>query len=397
MKQNIIVTCTFGLESVLKRELASLGYHDRHVQDGRITFGADEAGIARANIFLRSADRVYLKLSEFDAYDFDQLFEGVREINWQDMIPANGIMHVNGRSRKSKLSSVPACQSITKKAIIEKMRLSYGIDRFPEDGTRFPIEIILEKNKAQVTLDTSGAALFKRGYRLHTGEAPVKETLAAGLVLLSGWKPGTPMIDPFCGAGTLLIEAAMIGRNVAPGINRNFLAMEWEFLDQDIWGKAKTEALSRINHRKLELFGYDIDAQVIDSAGLNAKNADMDREIDFACRDISKFHFSGENACVITNLPYGERIGDKGTLDELYRTFRNVLSPYDKLDKHIFTAHDHFQEIFGRADKKRKLYNGNIKCHLYSYFNQGRADKGPRPDPGRPSRKRRGGQSGEKP
>lgn len=338
-------------------------------------FAADAAGIARANVFLRTADRVYVKLSEFDAHDFDQLFEGVRKINWQDLIPVNGIMHVKGRSRKSKLSSVPACQSVTKKAIVEKMRLSYGLDRFPENGTRFPIEVILDKNKAQVTLDTSGSALFKRGYRLHTGDAPVKETLAAGLVLLSGWKPGTPMIDPFCGAGTLLIEAAMIGCNLAPGINRKFLAMEWEFLDQRIWGKAKSEALSRVNTHQLGLFGYDVDSQVIASAGLNAKKADMDRHIHFECRDISAFQCSAERADVITNLPYGERVGDKDTLDELYRTFRNVLSPYHKFNKHIFTAHDHFQEIFGRADKKRKLYNGNIKCHLYSYFNQAKGGK----------------------
>jgi len=368
MNYNIIATCTFGLESVLKRELFSLGYRELQVQDGRITFQADQLGVARTNMVLRTADRVYLKLAEFDAYDFDQLFAGVNKINWGDLIPANGIMHVRGRSKKSKLSSVPACQAVTKKAIIDKMKRAHGMQRFPEDGTRFPIEIILEKNRAVVTLDTSGTALFKRGYRLHTGEAPLKETLAAGLVLLSRWRPDTPLIDPFCGSGTILIEAALIGRNIAPGIKRGFLAMEWDFIDRGIWKTALEEASDKVNDHHLDLSGYDIDAQVINSARLNAEKADLNLVIPFERKDISEFQSPDEKALVITNLPYGERIGDKDTLDELYRTLRNTLSPHTQLSKHIFTAHDHFQEVFGRADKKRKLYNGNIKCHLYHYF-----------------------------
>ena len=368
MTYNIIATCTFGLESVLKKELIGLGYNDLLVQDGRITFQADQLGIARANIFLRTADRVYLKLSEFPANDFDELFDGVKKIDWQDYIPINGIMHVNGRSKKSKLSSVPACQSITKKAIIEKMKLSYNVEKFTEDGTKFPIEIILENNKGIVTLDTSGTALYKRGYRLHTGDAPLKETLAAGLVLLSNWRPHLTLVDPFCGSGTILIEAAMIGKNIAPGINRHFLSMKWNFLNKEIWKKAVDEAFDRTNDNKLELFGYDIDPKVIKYARLNSENADLNTMIDYSVKDIADFEFISEKGSIITNLPYGQRLGNKDTLDDLYKTFKNSISEKNAYNKFIFTAHDHFQEIFGRADKKRKLYNGNIKCHLYSYY-----------------------------
>ncbi|MDA3837882.1 MAG: class I SAM-dependent RNA methyltransferase [Candidatus Delongbacteria bacterium] len=370
MKYNIIATCTFGLESVLKKELLGLGYNDLNVQDGRITFQSDESGIARTNIFLRTADRVYLKLSEFPANDFDELFEGVYKINWQDMIPVNGIMHVNGRSKKSKLSSVPACQSITKKAIIEKMKLSYKVEKFTEDGTKFPIEIILENNKAIVTLDTSGTALYKRGYRLNTGDAPLKETLAAGLILLSNWRPNTPLIDPFCGSGTVLIEAAMIGKNIAPGLNRHFLAMNWDFIDKGIWKQAVDEAFSRMNKNKLDLYGYDIDSKVIKYARLNSENAELNTMINYDQKDIADFNFSNEKGSIITNLPYGERLGDKDSLDGLYKTFKDSISQNDQFGKSIFTAHDHFQEIFGRANKKRKLYNGNIKCILYSYYSK---------------------------
>jgi len=368
MKHELIATCTFGLEAVLKRELHLLGYDDLLVQDGRVAFTADESGIARANLFLRTADRIYLKLSEFSAHDFDQLFDGVKKISWGDIIPVNGIMHVSGRSKKSKLSSVPACQSVAKRAIVEKMKLSHGVDRFPENGTRFPIEVILEKNRAVITLDTSGTALHKRGYRLHAGDAPIKETLAAGLVLLSRWRPDTPLIDPFCGAGTILVEAAMMGRNTAPGMNRDFLAMEWDFLDRTIWEKALNEARDMVNANRLDLSGYDIDPQMIMHSMLNAETAGLDTAIRFEQRDISDFTFSGEQAAIISNLPYGERMGNKAGMDDLYLTFRKVLSPYPRIRRHIFTAHDHFQEIFGRADKKRKLYNGNIKCHYYSYF-----------------------------
>ncbi|MBN2789579.1 MAG: class I SAM-dependent RNA methyltransferase [Candidatus Delongbacteria bacterium] len=368
MKYNLIATCTFGLESVLKKELIGLGYNDLQVQDGRITFQAEELGIARANLFLRTADRIYLKLSEFKAEDFDELYEGVKNIDWQDMVPVDGVMHVNGRSKKSKLSSVPACQSITKKAIIDKMTKSYGVEKFTEDGKVFPVEIILENDIAIVTLDTSGTALYKRGYRLHTGEAPLKETLAAGLILLSNWRPNIPLIDPFCGSGTILVEAAMIGRNIAPGLNRHFLSMKWDFLNRSIWKKAVEEAFDKRNTNKLELFGSDIDPKVIKYAQLNSENADLNTMIEFKQQDITDFKFTNKKAYIITNLPYGERLRNKSSIDELYRSFKNSIKYNDQFGKHIFTSHEHFQEIFGRANKKRKLYNGNIKCHLYSYY-----------------------------
>ena len=370
MKYNLIVTCTFGLESVLKKELIGLGYNNLTVQDGKIFFPAEDVDIAKTNIFLRTADRVYIKLSEFPANDFDELFEGVKKINWQDYIPVNGIMHVNGRSKKSRLSSVPACQSITKKAIIEKMKLHHKVNKFTEDGTKFPIEIILENNKAIVTLDTSGTALYKRGYRINTGDAPLKETLAAGLVLLSNWRENTPLVDPFCGSGTILIEAAMIGKNIAPGLNRHFLAMKWDFLNKEIWKQATNEAFSRMNNNKLELFGYDIDSKVIKYARLNSENAEINTMINYSQRDIADFDFTDKKGSIITNLPYGERLGNKDSLDNLYRTFKKSIAQNGQFGKFIFTAHDHFQEIFGRANKKRKLYNGNIKCHLYSYYSK---------------------------
>ncbi len=368
MDFNLAATCTFGLESVLRKELDILGYKAAKTENGRIYFRSDINSIARSNIFLRTADRIHIVLKEFPAGDFDLLFEGVQAVEWENIIDEGGRILVKGRSKGSKIHSVPTTQAMTKKAIIERLRSKTGRNEIIEDGVLFPVEIELENDVGRLLLNTSGEALFKRGYRTGTGEAPIKETLAAGLVLLSGWKSGESLVDPFCGSGTIPIEAAMIRKNLAPGLNRHFLSMKWGFLDKNIWNIAATEALDSIAHcGGPEIYGYDIDPAVIEKAAANAQNAEVEELVSFKNVDINYFKLKGQPGVIVTNPPYGERLGDLKTNDLLYRALRNALNNKPGWRTNIITAHPAFQELFGKADRKRKLFNGNLKCNYYSY------------------------------
>lgn len=368
MELNLIATCTFGLESVLKKEIQLLGYKTTGTENGRVKFSSDELAVARANLFLRTADRVHIILKEFRADDFDLLFDGVKSVEWENFIGDNGRIIVKGRSKNSKIHSVPVAQSMTKKAIIERLLEKTNKKEIIEDGTLYPVEIELDSDVARLTMDTSGEPLFKRGYREETGEAPIKETLAAGLVLLSDWNGTDPLIDPFCGSGTIPIEAAMIKKRMAPGLNRHFLSMKWNFLDKKIWNLAVEEALSMIiTGEEISIYGYDINPDVIRKAVSNSVSAEVDDIVSFKNVDINILKLKNESGVIITNPPYGVRIGDVSELDGLMFRLGDIVGKKSGWSTNIITDHPSFQETFGTASEKKKLYNGNIKCYYYSY------------------------------
>lgn len=369
MKLDLAATCTFGLESVLKREIISLGYQIKSTDNGRIYFTSDELALARTNIFLRTADRVHIVLSEFPAHDFDELFDGVRSVEWENFISERGQIVVKGRSAGSKIHSVPVAQSMTKKAIIERLRERTGRNEIIEDGVLYPVEIELNNDIGRLMLNTSGEALFKRGYRGTTGDAPMKETLAAGLIMLSGWKSSEPLVDPFCGSGTIPIEAAMIKKNMAPGLNRHFLSMKWDFIDKNVWNSAASEAMDMIrSYEKAEIYGYDKDPGIIAAASANAQNAEVEDCAVFKNVPVEMLKLKGQPGVIVTNPPYGERLSDRNEAEGLYLSLKTVLERKPDWSANIITAHPAFLELFGRAEKKRKLFNGNIKCNYYSYF-----------------------------
>lgn len=368
-KYTLIITCTFGLESVLKNELYHLGYDNLSVKDGHIEFETSELGIARCNIFLRTADRVLLKLKEFKCNDFDLLYDGTASVPWAELLPEDANIHVVGRSLKSKLASVPTCQSMVKRCIIDQLSKKYNRTQFLERGDEYKIEIAIKDDIATLTLDTTGEGLFKRGYRTKAGAAPLKETLAAGLVYLSGWKADQFLIDPFCGSATILIEAALIAKNQAPGLNRSFAAQEWDFLPKSIWDEAKNEALSVIRNNRIFIYGSDIDQEVLKIAEENLKNIKLNDLIRLDCRDFSERQFLKGEGVVITNPPYGARLSGDANLVELYKMMGKKFVLSENWSYHILTAYETFQETFGRAaNRKRKLYNGNLKCHFYNYY-----------------------------
>ncbi len=379
-KFDLIVTCNYGLESVLSTEIKFLGYKVSNTEDGRIFIdNVDALAIARLNINLRTAGKVLIKLSEINpCTDFEEIYQAVLKLNLQEIIPEDGEMYVTASSVKSKLSATPAIQSVTKRAIIDSMKIKYpNVEKFSETGPLFNIAVSIKKDKAYITLDTTGEGLFKRGYRKGSGEAPLKETLAAGLVLLSRWRSKSYLIDPFCGSGTILIEAAMIAKNIAPGINRQFTAMDWKFIDKTNWVKANFEAKEKVisdddeRLAELKIFGYDIDEKVLRIARRNAEIAGVDGVIDFHQRDIKDFKTKVINGFIITNPPYGERIG--GSDDEvktLYNKIGRVLLNLDGWKLNIYTGYDRIYTSFNnrKADKNRKLYNGKIKSYLYQFF-----------------------------
>jgi putative N6-adenine-specific DNA methylase len=372
MDHLLAATCSFGIESVLKNEITGLGFKILRTENGRVYFRSDSMGIARANIFLRTADRIHIVLNEFPASDFDELFEGVKSVEWENIIDDLGIINVKGRSKNSKIHSVPVAQSMTKKAIIDRLLSKTGKNEIIENGTIFPVEIELENDRAAIFLNTSGEALFKRGYREGTGEAPIKETLAAALILLSGWNGETSFVDPFCGSGTLPIEAAMMLKNIAPGLNRHFLSMKWNMIEKKAWIDAANEAVDMIEPAdpEIRIFGYDIDPKVLEKAAVNAVNAEVDDMISFKNVDINNFMLKGQPGVIVTNPPYGERLGNAEETELLYRAFNNSVRTKKGWEINVITAHPEFQEIFGRAIYKRKLYNGNIKCNYYHFKNK---------------------------
>ncbi|MEK7431732.1 MAG: class I SAM-dependent RNA methyltransferase [Cyanobacteriota bacterium] len=366
----LIATCVFGIESIVSDELRNLGFEDLKVENGKITFKSNMEGIALCNIKLRTADRILLKIAEFKAETFDELFDETEKINWHEFIPENSKMHVNGKSIKSTLFSVPNCQGIVKKAIIENMKKKYKKSWFEETGSVFKIEISLLKDIATITIDTTGPSLHKRGYREEAGDAPLKETLASALIILSRWAPSRVLADPFCGSGTIPIEAAMIAKNIAPGINRHFSAEEWEWFPKKIWDDTIEKARSEeINDVEFRILGSDIDYHVLKKAKQNAKNADLEDCIAFQKMDVSQFGSRKKFGCMISNPPYGERLGELEEVEALYETMGYLYKSLDHWSFYTLTANKDFERLFGRrADKNRKLYNGNIQCYFYQHY-----------------------------
>lgn len=362
-------TSTFGLESLVAQELKDLGYNGLKIENGRVTFEGNVKDIALTNIRLRTADRILIKLAEFPAKTFDELFDKTAAVNWADFIPENGKMHVTGKSIKSTLYSVPDCQAIVKKAVIENMKKKYRQKWFKEDGPVFKIEIALLKDIATLTIDTTGPGLHKRGYREDAGEAPLKETLAAALVILSRWDPSRVLADPFCGSGTIPIEAAMIARNIAPGLNRSFTAEEWQWIPCEIWKTVREEAKSQIKNIDFRILASDIDGGVLKKARENAAKAGLSDCISFQKLALNEFASRKKYGCMISNPPYGERIGPSQKVKELYIDMGKLYTQLESWSFFTLTAAEDFEKLFGTiANKNRKLYNGNIKCYYYMHY-----------------------------
>jgi putative N6-adenine-specific DNA methylase len=367
----LIVTTAFGLEAVLRQELENLGFKDLKTTDGRIEFPADFSDIPKANFWLRSADRVLLKLAEFTATDFDQLFDPVCDLPWERWIPKDGKITVVGKSAKSKLMSVRTCQSMIKKAVIKRLQPKYKVDRFSESGPEFIISFSIFKDVVQLTLDTTGPGLNRRGYRTHAGEVPMKETLAAALILLSNWNQEKILIDPMCGSGTILIEAALMARNIAPGLNREFISEHWAFLDKKLWKEARAWAKKAIRASgEVKIFGYDVDTERIKDGQGNAKRAGVQNDIIFKRQDIADFQVEQERGVVITNPPYGLKLEPGSDLVPLYTALDRVLGTKNSWALYIITADSNFPQYFKRSrpDKIRKLYNGPVEVSYFQYY-----------------------------
>lgn len=371
----IIATSAFGLESVLADEIKRLGYKNLKVENGSVTFTGDELAIARCNLWLRTADRVLIKVGEFDAVTFDELFEKTKALPWADYIPEDGNFPVSkAKSVKSKLFSLSDSQAIVKKAVVESLKKKYCTDWFQENGPLYSIQVAILKDRVTLTIDTSGLALHKRGYRKLNNEAPLKETLAAGLVLISKWKNDRQLIDPLCGSGTIPIEAAMIGLNMAPGSKRNFVSEQWGIIPENVWKTAREEAMDLFKYdTDFRVLGSDIDGEVLRSARHNIHLFGLDDYISVQKLPVSDLKSSREYGYIICNPPYGERLGEKKEVEKLYREMGIVFRGMDTWSYFVLTSNPDFQKLFGRqADKNRKLYNGRIQCYYYQYF-------GPRP------------------
>lgn len=368
----LVVPCHFGLEAVTKREIYDLGYEITRVEDGRVTFAGDAEAICRANIFLRSAERVLLLVGRFKATTFDELFEGIKALPWEHYIPKDGKFWVKKASSiKSKLFSPSDIQSIAKKAMVERLKNVYRLNWFPEDGAPYPVRIFLLKDEVMVTLDTSGDSLHKRGYRLMTSKAPLTETLAAALIMLTPWKKDRILVDPFCGSGTFPIEAAMIAANIAPGMNRRFTSLRWtNIINSRLWDDAVEEAEDLINLSvDTDIQGFDIDDNVIKIARSNAANAGVDKLIHFQSRSVAELSHHKKYGFIITNPPYGERLEDKETLPAIYSAFGKQYAKLDSWSAYMITSYDDAEKYFGRkADKNRKIYNGMLKTYFYSFM-----------------------------
>ena len=384
-KTELIAPCHWGMEAVLKREITDLGYEISRVKDGKVTFFGDARAVADANIFLRTADRILWKVGEIRAETFEELFEGTKAIPWERWIPANGKFWVTkATSVKSRLFSAPDIQSIMKKAMVERMKQHYGISCFPEDGASYPVRVTILKDVATICLDTTGVPLHKRGYRKMTVKAPVSETLAAGILLLTPWRRDRILVDPFCGSGTFPIEAAMIGANMAPGMNRSFLAQTWkELVPASCWRQAFEEARDLVQPEgKMDIQGYDIDPLAVKAALENSRAAGTDRWIHFQQRPVSQLAHSGRYGFLVTNPPYGERLEEKEALPGLYRQLGERFAALDGWSLYLLTAYEDAERYIGRkANKNRKIYNGMLRTYLYQFL-------GPKP-PGKGKEQRR--------
>ena len=369
---DLLVPCHFGLEAVLKREIYDLGYEITKVEDGRVTFEGDEEAICRANIFLRTAERVMIQVGRFKATTFEELFQGIKNLPWEEYIPEDGKFWVKKASSiNSKLFSPSDIQSIAKKAMVERMKQKYHKEWFKEDGAAYPVRIFLLKDEVTVALDTSGDSLHKRGYRTMTSKAPLTETLAASLIMLTPWRKDRILVDPFCGSGTFPIEAAMIAANVAPGMNRDFTAEEWtNLIDRKLWYECVKEAEDMIDTTvKVDIQGYDIDGDVIKAARENAKRAGVEHMIHFQQRAVADLSHPKKYGFIITNPPYGERLEDKADLPELYTQIGQAYQRLDSWSMFLITSYTDTEKYIGRkADKNRKIYNGMMKTYFYQFL-----------------------------
>lgn len=369
---DLLVPCHFGLEAVLKREIYDLGYEITKVEDGRVTFEGDEEAVCRANIFLRTAERVMIQVGRFNATTFEELFQGIKNLPWEEYIPEDGKFWVKKASSiNSKLFSPSDIQSIAKKAMVERMKQKYHKEWFKEDGAAYPVRIFLLKDEVTVALDTSGDSLHKRGYRTMTSKAPLTETLAASLIMLTPWRKDRILVDPFCGSGTFPIEAAMIAANVAPGMNRDFTAEEWtNLIDRKLWYECVKEAEDMIDTTvKVDIQGYDIDGDVIKAARENAKRAGVEHMIHFQQRAVADLSHPKKYGFIITNPPYGERLEDKADLPELYTQIGQAYQRLDSWSMFLITSYTETEKYIGRkADKNRKIYNGMLKTYFYQFL-----------------------------
>ena len=366
----IIATAAMGLEALVAKEVRALGY-ECQVENGKVTYTGDESAIARSNLWLRTADRIKLKVGEFKAFTFDELFERTKALPWEEFLPEDAEFPVIGKSVKSKLFSVSDCQAIVKKAIVERMKQHYKQNSwFAENGPLYRIEVALLKDQATITIDTSGQGLHKRGYRTAQGEAPLKETLAAALIMLTNWHPDRPFYDPFCGSGTIPIEAALIGQNIAPGFNREFVSEEWKWLSSRVWEEARIEAEDLAKYdQPLDITGSDIDHRMVKIAQENAFEAGFGDLVHFKQMQVKDFTATKEYGVIVGNPPYGERIGEKTAVEAMYRDMGQVFSRFDTWSIYILTSNEQFEQLYGKpATKKRKLYNGSIRTDLYQYW-----------------------------
>jgi putative N6-adenine-specific DNA methylase len=369
-KYQLIATAAMGLESLVAKEVRALGY-ECEVENGKVIYTGDEYAIARSNLWLRTADRVKIKVGEFKAYTFDELFEKTKALPWEKYLPEDAEFPVTGKSVKSKLFSVSDCQAIVKKAVVERMKGSYKRNSwFEENGALFKIEVALLKDVATITIDASGQGLHKRGYRVDQGEAPLKETLAAALVSLTNWKPDKPFIDPFCGSGTIAIEAALIGQNIAPGFNREFVSEGWGWIPSKVWEDAKTEAEDLAKYdQPLDITGTDIDHRMVKIAQENAFEAGLGDLVQFKQMQVRDISTSKEYGVIVGNPPYGERLGEKKAVEQMYKEMGQAFSKLDTWSIYIMTSNEQFEQLYGRpATKKRKLFNGFIRTDLYQYW-----------------------------
>ncbi|AXI28302.1 class I SAM-dependent RNA methyltransferase [Priestia aryabhattai] len=374
-KYKIIATAAMGIEALVAKEVRALGY-ECEVDNGKVIFEGDELAIARCNLWLRTADRIKVQVGQFKARTFDELFEQTKALNWGDYLPVDAQFPVSGKSVKSKLFSVSDCQSIVKKAIVDSMKKHYNKTTgwLEETGSTFKIEVALLKDVATLTIDASGAGLHKRGYRVGQGEAPLKETLAAALIMLTPWNANRPFVDVFCGSGTIAIEAALIGQNIAPGFNRDFLSEEWPWMSASIWDRAREEAEDLANYDQvLDIAGHDIDHRMVKVAEQNAFEAGLGDLIQFKQMQVRDFTTPKEYGIIIGNPPYGERLSDRPSVEKMYAEMGEAFSKLDTWSIYMLTSHEQFEQYYGKkATKKRKLFNGFIKTDYYQYW-------GPRP------------------
>ena len=375
MKLELVATCLFGLEKLLGEEIEALGYERISTIDGRVTFLGDEEAVALSNVFLRFAERIYIRVGSFRAESFEELFEGTRALPWSDYIGKLDAFPVKGHAIKSKLHSIPDCQSIVKKAVVRSLGAKYGVEHFEESSVKYQIEFFILSDEATLMIDTSGTPLHKRGYRREALGAPIRETLAAAIAKLSRPRENVLLWDPMCGSGTIAIEAAMMMRGIAPGRSRDFAAEEFSFIDRGVWARAREEAFDTEVKTEFEAFASDIDPSAVTLAEKNARLAGVSDTVKVFRMDARRIEAPGRRATIVTNPPYGERLGTQREAEALYRDIGVHFRSLEPWQAYIITSHPAFERFYGkRADKVRKLYNGMLPCYLYQYFKKAKTN-----------------------